>query len=67
MKEIEESIAQSDTEETVAMNHANKSDAPGEAWGTTVPYKKTSKGEAPKPLAGVRIKRKYKNRLRRTR
>jgi tetratricopeptide (TPR) repeat protein len=67
IREIETSIASQETEETVAMDAAPRTN--GAASLREKPQGEYKKREASgaKPLSGVRIKKKFKNRIRKTR
>lgn len=58
--EIERSLATQEADETVAMENARKKARAPAAPVASQPEKKPRKSVGPRPLAGVRIKRKYK-------
>jgi pilus assembly protein FimV len=58
--EIERSIATQEVEETVAMEHARKKTVAPAEPAAPQPEKKPKKSVKSRPLAGVRIKRKFK-------
>jgi predicted Zn-dependent protease len=58
--EIERGIATQEVEETVAMEHARKITGAPEGPAAPLLEKKPKKSGKSRPLAGVRIKRKFK-------
>jgi tetratricopeptide (TPR) repeat protein len=64
--EIERGLAAQEIEETVAMEHARKKARIPAAPVASKPEKKPKESEGPRPLAGVRIKKKFKAKIKKS-